>query len=158
MPKKYASLSTLSTFLNNLKDLFATKTSVNELSDDVTALDSSITTHINEDIHLIDGDREILDSELVAAEIEDVITFNSITIVGDVSQNDVVLHGSRYEKSLSMAGGAAFKITSITINGESVDLNLYVFENDSQYVYVVFPEVTGDIVINTRRTHSAEPV
>ncbi len=65
--KKYASLTTLQTFLNNLKNLFATKASVDELSADVAYINSED----NENITEVEGElisNEELNSLLTALE------------------------------------------------------------------------------------------
>lgn len=65
--KKYASLSTLQTFLNNLKTFFATKTAVDDLSTNVAYIDATD----NENIEEIEGElisNEELNSLLTALE------------------------------------------------------------------------------------------
>lgn len=65
--KKYASLSTLQTFLDNLKNLFAAKTTVDDLSAEVAYIDATD----NENITEVEGElisNEELNSLLTALE------------------------------------------------------------------------------------------
>ena len=69
MSKKYVSLSKLSTFLDNLKNLFATKTTVDNLSTEVAYIDVTD----NESIEEIEGEiisNDELNSLLNALEAE----------------------------------------------------------------------------------------
>lgn len=69
MAKKFASLTTLQTFLDNLKNLFATKTTVDNLSTEVAYIDATD----NENIEEIEGEiisNDELNSLLNALEAE----------------------------------------------------------------------------------------
>lgn len=61
--KKYASLNTLQTFLDNLKNLFATQTTVEELSTDVAYINAEDNENVT-DIVIMDNTLNILTDDV----------------------------------------------------------------------------------------------
>lgn len=76
--KKYAGLATLQTFLDNLKNLFATKTSVDELSADVDGKADASHTHAISDVTDLQSNLDIISDTLdQKSQVQIVVEGNS---------------------------------------------------------------------------------
>lgn len=106
-------------------------------------------THIGDATHLADGDREILDSELVTVDIINDVILHSVLVTGSINAEYVVEHGNEIQFTISNPSNTiTLVVKSIYIGGQPVDSIYNYIDGDNTYeISFTFPSVTNDIEI-----------
>ncbi len=155
MAKKIFTDESLAAFVNETKSYI--NINIDAIEDQLSEYNSIMTSHIDDEIHLIDGDRDVIDSNLITADVMNTIQIYSVTITGKnignvTNQNTVVVSGSSYINTVHSSKGLNYynvKMGGITLIDEA--------KNDQFTLAINIPIVTGDIEIYAEFNSVSEP-
>lgn len=165
--KKYASLTNLQTFLNNIKNVFATKTSVEELSTNVAYINSTDNeniTDVDSGSGLSDDEKTLLLNILSSAAftnddvgaamgqlenlfagnpaIEYTVTYNLTDVTADNEVSNVKA-GFPFTVTLTAGEGLSIREDNLSVTMGGVDITNSVYVDG----VISIPVVTGEIII-----------